>query len=237
MAEVAGHSFPTTHWSQIELAGHQDPSVRTGALQRLLRQYIRPMQLHLGARAGMDAESAEDVVQEFLLNKVLRLGLFARAEQGKGRFRTYLLTSLDRFACNAARDRRARECTSLEDISEPLDSAPEASRVFDTAWAREVIERATRRMREDCQRRGRDDVWAVFECRLIAPALEGDKPVVYEQLIARLHLDSTSDGSNLLVTAKRAFARALRSVVGEYEKEPTEIDREIAELRAALSRR
>ena len=237
MAEVAGSSFPTTHWSQIELTGHQDPSIRTGALQRLLRQYIRPMQLHLGARVGLDAESAEELVQEFLLNKVLRLELFARAEQGKGRFRTYLLTSLDRFACNAARDRRARGCQSLEEISEPVDPAPEVSRVFDAAWAREVLERATRRMREDCHRRGRDDVWRVFESRLIAPALEDAKPVVYEKLIARLQLDSASDGSNLLVTAKRAFARALRSVVGEYEKEPREIEQEIAALRAALSRR
>jgi len=42
--------------------------------------------------------------------------------------------------------------------------------------------------------------------------------------------------SNLLITAKRMFARRLRAVVGEYMGEDGEVEQEIADLRAILGR-
>src|SRR5207249_3060709 len=148
------------------------------------------------------------------------------------------LTALDHFAANRARGERLRQgAATLDALPEPPDPAPNAADEFDAAWAREVLAEALRRMRDECQRHGRNDVWAVFEGRLIGPALDDASQVSYERLAQDLHLESTAAGFNLLATAKRTFARALRGVVGEYEPDDRSIEEEIADLRAALARR
>jgi len=76
----------------------------------------------------------------------------------------------------------------------------------------------------------------VLEGRVIGPLLDGSSPVPNEELVQRLGLNSPEEAWNLLATAKRTFARALRSVVGEYEKDERRIEEEIADLRAALAR-
>jgi RNA polymerase sigma-70 factor (ECF subfamily) len=195
------------------------------------------MQRHLRLRRGIGAEAAEELAQAFVVSKILERHLIARADRGKGRFRTFLLTALDRFAANALRDERLRRGVPLEGLSGRADPAPTLDEAADAVWAREVLGHALRRMRDECRRHARDDVWAVFEGRLIAPALDDARPVPYEDLVRVLQRSSTSEGFNLLATAKRAFARALRSVVGEYEKDAGRIEEEITALRAALSRR
>ncbi|MFI5381229.1 MAG: RNA polymerase sigma factor [Tepidisphaerales bacterium] len=236
MSDLPDGAFPTTNWSQIALAGHDDTGVRREALRGLLCRYLRPMQIHLRLRQKLDADAAEEVVQAFLVSKVLEQQFFAKADRGKGRFRTFLLTALDRFASNAARNDRGRQRASLDEVPEPADPAPGADDGFDAAWAREVIRHALGRMRDECERHGRQDVWSVFEGRLIAPALDDAQPVPYAQLVDRLQLGSPAEGFNLLATAKRTFARALRSVVGEYEMGQAGIEEEIAALQAALAR-
>jgi hypothetical protein len=113
-------------------------------------------------------------------------------------------------------------------------SAPDEA--FDAAGAREVIAQAMRRTRERCVSDGREDVWRVFEARMLCPIMDGAQLVPYERLIDELKLADMAAAANLLVTAKRTFTRALRSVIGEYEKDKDRIDDEIRELRAALSR-
>ena len=83
---------------------------------------------------------------------------------------------------------------------------------------------------------GRADLWGVFQCRVMAPILEGAQPVDYGQLVERFGLKSPAHAWNVLITAKRIFARTLRSVVAEYCRDDDEIESEIAELRGILAR-
>jgi hypothetical protein len=91
-------------------------------------------------------------------------------------------------------------------------------------------------MRAECERSGRRDVWGVFEARIVAPMLDDAAPPPYDQLVARFALASPAQASNVLVTGKRMFVRALRGVIGEYELGEDHIDAEIADLRAVLAR-
>src|SRR5258706_2233852 len=152
MPESIDGTFPTTDWSEINRAGDVDPAVRQEALRLLLLRYLWPMQVHLRLRQRLDADAAEELVQEFLVSKVVGRDLLARADRGKGHFRTFLLTALDRFASNAARNHRVRQRASLEEIAEPVDRALSADHEFDAAWARQVLAEALRRMRDHCQR-------------------------------------------------------------------------------------
>jgi len=70
---------------------------------------------------------------------------------------------------------------------------------------------------------------------VLGPSLRQAAPVPHDQLAARLQLASAAEAANLLVTAKRMFARHLRAVVGEYEKSEHDVDEEIRALMSALS--
>jgi hypothetical protein len=106
---------------------------------------------------------------------------------------------------------------------------------FDIAWARGVIDQAVTQMRAECEKSGRTDVWSVFEYRILEPTLEGSEPLSYQQLVERFGFRSPSEASNILVTAKRMYARTLRGVVGQYACDDGEVESEIAELRKILA--
>ena len=110
-----------------------------------------------------------------------------------------------------------------------------ASAVFDVTWAREVIAEAVKRMQVDCDRSGRSDIWAVFECRVLSPILDGVAPPAYEEVVKRFGFASSTQASNVLITGKRMFCRTLRSIVGEYARDEKAIDQEISDLREILA--
>jgi RNA polymerase sigma-70 factor (ECF subfamily) len=233
--------FPTTHWSSVARAGQDDPEIRRDALGRLLTRYLPALQAHLTGDKGLAPEDAEDLCQEFVASKVLQKDLIARADRNLGRFRTFLLKALDRFLFNWVRDQRAKKrapsdgiIVSAGDRVEDLAAQRGPSTAFDVAWARGVVHEALRRMQAECEASGRPEVWAVFEGRVIAPLFEGASPLDYPELVRRFGFRSPTQASNVLVTAKRTYARHLRAVVGEYASDGQEIEAELCELRASL---
>jgi predicted negative regulator of RcsB-dependent stress response len=80
------------------------------------------------------------------------------------------------------------------------------------------------------------DVWTVFQHRVLAEVFDSREALPYDTLAQQLGLDSPTRAANLLVTAKRTYARLLRAAVAEYELDADKIDQEIAELRDLLSR-
>jgi hypothetical protein len=64
--------------------------------------------------------------------------------------------------------------------------------------------------------------------------IDGEKPESYDTLVTRLGLESPSQASNLLVTAKRMFARHLRAVVAETVADPDQVEEELRELKMCL---
>lgn len=230
--------FPTTHWSLVASAGQPTSDAQRTALGELVRRYAPALRAHLIIRKRVRPQDADDLVQAFLAAKVVEQRLVGRAERARGKFRTFLLTALDRFVVNQLQfeGTRKRSAATVE-LREELDAdaAADPSAAFDAAWAREVIAQAMRRVRDRYQSGGREDIWTIFEARVIAPMLDHAQPVPYDQLVRRLGLRSPDEAWNLLATAKRAFASELRAVVGEYEKDEHRIEEEIAELRAALA--
>jgi hypothetical protein len=89
-------------------------------------------------------------------------------------------------------------------------------------------------MQRECESTERDDVWGVFEARVIGPCIRCEKPMPYQELVERYNLATPRQASNVLNTGKRLFARILRAVVCEYTPE-NEVDAEIQDLKLALS--
>jgi RNA polymerase sigma-70 factor (ECF subfamily) len=232
--------FPTTHWSLVGQAGADDPALKRKALGELLTRYLPAIRAYLVVKRRLTPDQADDLFQGFVSSKVLEHDLIAGADRRKGKFRTWLLTALDRYLVSEWRQRTAAKRGGGGVVSLDTDAGPAQSRgsadVLDLAWARELLAEVLQRMRAECAAAGRPDLWGVFECRVLAPTLEGAAPLPYEELVQRFGFPSPVQASNALVTAKRTFVRLLHAVIGEYTADPDEIEAEIRDLHRILAR-
>ena len=224
--------FPQTQWSLVALAGG-DQGRQSAALEEFLRRYLPALRSHLVHRRRLNRDEAEDLLQAFICDKIIQGRLIAKAVQGRGRFRGFLRRTLDNYLFTELRRRRQPALP----IDEHIDSGPaeEPSDSFDVPWAREVVRSALERMQEECRASGREDVWGVFDARILAEVAYGDPPLPYDELVARFNLKSPTQAMNLVITAKRMYERCLRAVVAEYTPEGAEVDAEIQQLAEILS--
>ncbi len=236
-------TFPTTRWTLVGRAGGEGDAANRDALGELLVRYMPALRAHLTGRHGVDGHTADDLIQGFISSKILERDLFARADRGRGRLRSLLLTALDRYAISEARRQTTRKRAEPgarridANVSEGVPGpglAPD--QVFDLVWARQVIAEALEMMRGECDRMGRLDLWGVFESRVAAPLLDAAEPIGYASLVERYGFESPSQASNALVTSKRLFARVLRAVVSRYAGGDEDVDAEIRDLINCLAR-
>jgi hypothetical protein len=233
--------FPSTHWSLIRRAAAESGVRPRKALGELLLLYLPALRAHLVFKRSVPPGEIDDFLHGFIVDKFLQHRLLAHAQEQKGKFRTLLLTALDRYVTSQHRYRSARKRapdrlmsltgTRAHDVP---DDAATASRQFDLAWARQVLTEAVRRMREQCRASCRPDIWTVFEARVLAGVRCNARVASYDQLARRLHLATTQQAANLNVSGKRMFAHVLWSIVGEYTPE-NEIEEEIRDLRRLLA--
>src|SRR5687768_12892313 len=84
--------FPSTRWSLVCRAA--EAGENEAALELLLQQYLRPMKRYVTARWRINAAAADDLLQEFVAEKILKQEILATAEANRGKFRSFLLTVL-----------------------------------------------------------------------------------------------------------------------------------------------
>ena len=95
--------FPTTHWSVVLAAAGQNRSDRAAsALEELCRTYWYPLYAYL-RRKGYSEHDAQDLTQGFISQLLERRSL-EKVEREKGKFRSFLLASLNYFLADE-RDR------------------------------------------------------------------------------------------------------------------------------------
>jgi RNA polymerase sigma-70 factor (ECF subfamily) len=231
--------FPATRWSLVGRAGGTDAVAQPVAVAELVRMYAPALRAHLLQSLRYDEHRADDLLQGFLTDRVLEQRLIGHADPQRGRFRTFLLAALDRYVVDEHRYRSARKRSArgeVFDVDEHRDElascggGTSGADAFDVAWAREVLGEVLAAMRAQCERTRRADVWDVFQVRYLKPATEGVEPEPHESIAIRLKLESPRQAANLLVTAKRMFTRAFKSVVSRYAADQDELREEVTEL-------
>lgn len=237
-----GHNgaFSTTHWSVVLAAGQGDSPGAADALEGLCQVYWYPLYVFV-RRQGHAPHDAQDLTQEFfarlLERKYLRL-----ADRNRGRFRTFLLTSLKHFLINewnkANRQKRGggRQLISLDAEetetrfrAEPADNwSPD--KAFERQWAMVLLDRVLDQLQREFVAAGRG---AVFE-ELKACLTGADNENTYAEIGRRLGMTE----SNLKVTAhrlKQRYRELLRQEIALTVDGPEAIDQEMRDLFAALS--
>src|SRR5450432_991687 len=150
--------FPTTRWTLVVAAGDPHRKEARSVLVYLCENYWYPLYAYL-RRRGYAAHRAQDLTQEFFI-RVLEGRYLDRADPEKGRFRSFILTSLKFFAADEADRQRAHKrgggvLVPLEFSSgeeryqrEPgHDDTPE--RIFERRWALTVLDRVVEKLREE----------------------------------------------------------------------------------------
>ena len=234
--------FPTTHWSLVDRVGGDGDEACRAALGDLLLRYLPALRAHLVFGRRVPQHDADDLLQEFIATKILQKELLGQADRQRGRFRSFLLKSLDRLLIDQLRRHAAgkrapdgKNLQALGDHEEWLQTEGQPSDAFELAWARSVLDQAIAQMRRHCEQFNRPDCWGLFECRVLNPILHDAAPTDYDELRRQFGFQSPAQASNVLMTAKRMFARVLRSVVGEYARDDDEIEEEMGRLRQVLS--
>src|SRR5688572_19911422 len=97
MSSAAGDpQFHTTHWSLVVAAANPSGQESKTALADLCQAYWYPLYAFL-RRRGNSTEDAADLTQGFFAT-LLEKGYLADADPDRGRFRSFLLTAVARFA-------------------------------------------------------------------------------------------------------------------------------------------
>lgn len=240
-----GHGLPNTSWSEVDVAKDKCTPEGQLALDAILERYRPALLAHLRAKFHLSPEDAEDTFQGFVQEKIIVRNFMARAEPSRGRFRTFLLSSLDRYAISQIRRNQALKRNPGTDLL-PLHEMPEADLPFfepdaglefEMQWSCAVLTGTLLNMRNDCLRKGRELIWQVFYRRVLLPILADADSPAYEELVEEYKIDSPSDAFNLLGTAKRMFERHLKEVVHEYIRSDHEVEEEIAHLRHLIGRK
>src|SRR5262249_4132036 len=145
------------------------------------------------------------------------------------KFRTFLLTALDRFAIDQWRKESHAPVAGGPALSPVVEPAPD---VFAVAWAMRDLAETICRMQAGCKAKQRPDLWGIFEARTLAPLL-GAQPLSYKLLAERYRLESDVQANNRNVTALAMFRRIFRQVIAEDAR--GDVEAEVEDFRTIFS--
>ena len=97
--------FATTHWSVVLAAGQHHSDAAATALEQLCRTYWYPLYAYL-RRKGYSEHDAQDLTQGFIVQLLERRSL-QKVAPHKGKFRSFLLASLNYFLATGRRRKNA----------------------------------------------------------------------------------------------------------------------------------
>jgi hypothetical protein len=101
--------FATTRWSLVLIGSQLESGEQQAreALTELCRTYWRPIFSYV-CRRGYSSEDAQDLTQDFFL-MILETNWLRHADESRGRFRSFLLKSLQNFLGHTVERRQARK--------------------------------------------------------------------------------------------------------------------------------
>lgn len=102
-----GGAFPTTDWGLFVDIRGGNPAAKQAALDILAQRYWKPVFRFL-QYSGKDDESAKVLSQAFFATWI-ESNTFAKADEQRGKFRSFMLASLKRFASNEYRAEQAQK--------------------------------------------------------------------------------------------------------------------------------
>ena len=226
---TAGGQFPATRWSAVLAARSDDPAERSRALDLLIRAYWKPVYKYIRMRWNKPREDAQDLTQEFFA-RVIEKGFFDRYDPAKARLRTFVRVCVDGTVANEAKaagrlkrggdavhlsldfdsaeTELGRAGASFVDRDKPglreIASPDSMEEFFEKEWVRSLFSLAVETLRGECERRGKQIDFRLFEIYDLEDS--GGGRASYDDL-ARDFGIAVTDVTNYLSFARREFRR------------------------------
>lgn len=232
--------FDTTHWSLVLAAQEENSTAARIALTKLCEKYWYPLYAFV-RQTEADANQACDIIQGFF-EKVIEKDYIGDADPTRGKFRTFLLTSLTHFMANQRDKAKALkrgggvphfsfefhkgEQRFLQEPADPL--TPEKH--YQRRWAVTLLNQVLEGIRADFVADGKGP-WFERLAQFLTP---GDTES-YHQVAARLEM--TEGAAKVAVHRLRArYRERLRAEIAQTVADPGEVDGEIRMLFQTFSK-
>ena len=236
MGSAHGSSFPSTQWTDLLIPIHQRTPAAAAALDRLCQLYVQPLRQFV-SRCGYDHHTQEDIVQDFMVSLIQHEALEKTCRE-KGRFRSFLLTSLKHFLATRYHAQRAQkrgggaEHLPLDNRSgaEPADPKTAESE-FDQRWAQRLLEEALDQLEARYAARGKRDLFADLK-----GFLPGAETTVSRAELARKWGVRINTVDKAIHDMRRRYGRVLRECVAQTVADPEAVTEEIQYLLKVIGR-
>jgi RNA polymerase sigma factor (sigma-70 family) len=232
-------AFPPTLWTIVLHAKDPGSPRRREALQRLIEAYWKPLYGFV-RRKGNSIEASKDLIQGFF-SELLTKDFLKYVDPNRGKFRTFLRTSLDHYLADefdrATAQKRGggRAILSLnfteaeEELGATVAAPPDRS--FKRDWAIRVMTQGLDSLRASFESSGRLAEFEALKLHLTSTHPEGTS---YEQLALSLGI-SVEDVRNRVRTARARYKDAILDVIRSYTHSEEEARGELQELLSAFS--
>jgi RNA polymerase sigma factor (sigma-70 family) len=233
--------FHTTRWSVVLLSAQSQSSECKQAFAELCKLYWYPLYGFVRHR-GYSAEDSQDLVQGFFLHLIEHKTL-KRIDRSKGKFRSFLLASLQNYLSNEAeRAGCLRRGGGAEIVSLDIERAearynvelietltPE--KIFDARWAMALLGEAMNRLSREYLAQGKT---ATFEAlnAFLDPINSKELPT-YEDVGDRLKI-SVGSVKTLIHRLRKQYTAFVRVEIGRTVADSADVDAEIHQLCEAL---
>ena len=234
--------FATTRWSVVLAAGQSDTTDARAALGKLCQTYWYPLYAYV-RRRGHSPEDAQDLTQEFFAQLLERKSL-AKADPNLGRFRSFLLATMNHFLANAWQKAQAkkrgsgRELLSLDWAAaedrfdlEPADHAA-PDRIFEKQWALTLLGEVLNRLEREYQSAGKADWFVALKQTLLG--VRESQP--YTELATRLG-SSESAVKVAVHRMRKRYRELVREEIAGTLNGSQEVESEMRHLFSVLAAR
>ncbi len=239
-SEAGSAQFTTPHWSVVLAAGEPDAPLAAAALEKLCRTYWYPLYAYL-RRRGHGGHDAQDLTQGFFVHLFERDWL-QRVARERGRFRSFLLASLNYFLADQ-RDRASaqkrggdHQIISFDTHEaeeryrlEPMDERS-PDRLFERRWAMTSLDQVLARLAQEFTDAGKLELFHRLQPFLV----EGTGEKTYAETAREGGM--TGEALKKAVQRMRARCRELiRDEIAQTVSRPAEIEEEYRDLFAVLT--
>jgi len=232
--------FPTTRWTLVVAAGDPQRKDARSALVSLCENYWYPLYAYL-RRRGYAPDQAQDLTQEFFM-RVLEGRYLDRADPEKGRFRSFILTSLKFFVADEQDRQRAQKRGGGAVVSLEISSGEERyqrepghyetpDRIFERRWALSMLERVMERLRDEFVQHGRPENFERMKVFLL-----GQSEAPYVDLAREMN---TSEGALKVAIhrLRKRYRELFRQEIADTVADPAKVESELRYLAAVLTRK
>jgi RNA polymerase sigma-70 factor (ECF subfamily) len=238
--ETGAHEFTTTHWSVVLSAGRDSSTQASDALAKLCRTYWWPLYVFV-RRQGYSPHDAQDLTQSFFA-RLLEKNYLSAVDPRKGKFRSFLLATLEHFLANEWRRAHAQKrggrftfvSIDAESAEQQYLQVPASNlspgQLFEQQWAMTLLDQTLARLYEEFVASGKGALFGDLKI-----FLTGEKQAAsYAELAAKLGM--TEAALKMAVSRMRKrYGELLRAEIANTVANPAEIDEELRALFAALS--